>query len=213
MSTNHRPLKTHCKRGHAFTEVNTHVANGVRYCRPCQRERARVRKIASGPVAYAPPTRARLMELLSYDPESGQFRWKVRRTNRAHPGAIAGRTCNGYVRIHLDGVAHSAHRLAWLWMTGEWPILDVDHGDLDRSNNRWSNLRLATRAENRMNSRASKNNTVGLKGVCRNRYGFQAQIRNNGKTTYLGTFETAEAAHAAYRDASIRIYGEFARTE
>lgn len=157
-------------------------------------------------------TLERLLVLLFYNPETGLFYWRVDR-GAAKVGDVAGyRHDDGYVRIGLDGKHYKAHRLAWFYMTGLWPAEDVDHRDLNRSNNRWSNLRSATRAQNHANRKAQKRNRLGLKGVSRTRAGkFTAMINKNKVRTHLGTFATAAEAHAAYAKAATVLHGEFGR--
>lgn len=152
------------------------------------------------------PEKAR--ELLSYDPVTGDL--ALRGSNLAKQPA--GHVINGYRRISLGefGV-HYAHRLAWLLMTGSWPLLPVDHADGDRSNNAWSNLRLATVTQNNANSRRPRNNTTGHKGVTRYRGKFRAQIAHSGRRIWLGDFPTVEGAAAAYVAAAIQHFGQFAR--
>jgi hypothetical protein len=159
-------------------------------------------------------TQARLRKLLHYDPETGEFRWLER------PGSfVAGRIAGGasphsdYWRITVDGRIHPAHQLAWLYMTGRWGRPTIDHRDGNRANNRWTNLRRATRSENNANRLRQRNNTSGFKGVTRERRSgkWRAHIRKNGRLRRLGTFRTPQAAHAAYVAAARRLFGEFAR--
>lgn len=89
----------------------------------------------------------------------------------------------------------------------------VDHIDGDSLNNTRSNLRIATRGQNRANSRPNRNNTTGFKGVRRRGTRYRAEITVDKKTTYIGTFDTPEAAHAAYVEAAKQHFGEFARGE
>ena len=99
-------------------------------------------------------------------------------------------------------------------MTGEWPSTKIDHRDGDPLNNRWANLRCATDAENSQNRKVMRDNALGIKGVRRHRYGrFAAQITVGKKQLYLGLFDTAEEAHAAYCKASAEFHGEFGRTK
>lgn len=161
-------------------------------------------------------TAERLKELLDYDPGSGVFTWKVaRRGQYARPGVAAGtRHINGYMCIGVDRRRYLAHRLAWLYMTGEWPRDEVDHRNLDRLDNRWVNLRAANHDENSRNTRIRRNNTTGLKGVSHYHDGprsFRARIFVKGKEHHLGLFATAEEAHEAYCKASANLHGEFGR--
>ena len=153
-------------------------------------------------------TQARLKEVLHYDPDTGLFRWLVTNSNRAVAGsACLSRNGNGYVQVGIDGRRYEGQRLAWLYMTGEWPAHLVDHVDMDQANNRWTNLRAATLAENMVNTRARR----AAKGI-RSRCGrYQAHIGIDGKQVYLGTFDTAEAASAAYEAAARNAFGAFAR--
>src|ERR1019366_2534525 len=108
-------------------------------------------------------TQQRLLELLHYEPSNGQFTWKVHR-HRCRPGAIAGcREDLGYIRIGVDGCYYRAHRLAFLYMTGQFSKGEVDHMNLDKSDNRWANLRAATRSENMGNQKRPSHNTSGIK--------------------------------------------------
>jgi len=145
------------------------------------------------------PLQATLRELLFYDSETGIFTWLVKRPGWLKVGDGAGYLLEGYRVISLHGRQYKAHRLAWLYMTGSWPEEEIDHKNGKRADNRWSNLRLATRSLNKQNMRkARSDNQVGLLGVSPNRKNFQAEIRLNGRGYYLGTFRTPEAAHAAY---------------
>src|ERR1700724_777328 len=111
-------------------------------------------------------TAARLREILHYDPETGIFTWRVRTSNRANVGATAGCICaNGYPQTSIDGHRYSMHRLAWLYVTGEWPGAETDHRNGDKTDNRFCNLRPATKAENGRNRAIYKSNTSGFKGV------------------------------------------------
>jgi hypothetical protein len=161
-------------------------------------------------------TRERLQEVLSYDSELGVFIWKKPNTNRLKPGDRAGAVDGkGHIQMRVDGVQYSAHRLAWFWVHGEWPVEEIDHIDRNRSNNRISNLRQATKSQNRANTIAFSNNRSGFKGVhfCRGHLNkpWRALINHQGKRTHLGRFATPEEAHAAYAAAANQMFGEFAR--
>jgi hypothetical protein len=152
-------------------------------------------------------TQAELKRLLHYDPETGI--WTNLRT-----GHRTGCTpSQPYRKITFQRKGYYAHRLAWFYVTGEWPPSKIDHKNNDPTDNRWSNLRLATDLQNVANCRIKKQNKVGLKGVIRakekNRW--TAQISVNYHSTHLGTFNCPAAAHFAYLIAATREFGEFAR--
>ena len=164
-------------------------------------------------------TQARLKELLDYDPETGVFTWRNRidaspQWNGHYAGTTAGciekRYLQRYLKIRLSENLFYAHRLAWLWMTGSWPG-EIDHRDCDGVNNKWDNLRACTKRENAGNRRTARNKAVRLKGVKRSRGKYAASIRDHGVTKHLGVFDTAEAAHAAYCEKAVEVFGEFAR--
>lgn len=160
-------------------------------------------------------TAERLRELLSYDAQTGLFTWRVSRPGRyGRVGAVAGFfDSSGHRRICLDCETYAAHRLAWLYVHGEWPVGDIDHKDTVRSNNAIDNLRPATNAENHFNMRRHRDNASGFKGVDFHRKvgRWRAVIHVGGKQSHLGYFDTAEAAHAVYVAAATEHYGEFAR--
>lgn len=152
----------------------------------------------------------RAREALAYDPDSGFVTWRISR-GTAKAGERAGSvTVHGYRNIHLDGVTHQEHRLIWLLVTGEFPPETVDHRDGDPLNNRWENLRLATRRDQQGNKRVSKSNALGIKGIRQHKNKFRADIEIDGTNYYLGLFATAEEASAAYSRAEINAFGEFA---
>jgi len=154
-------------------------------------------------------TAERLRELLAYDSETGVFtRLKDRPDGRHKVGEIAGCSSRGYVKIRVDDELYAAHRLAVLWMTGEWPTDLVDHVDGDGTNNRWANLRQASRQINNQNRRRTGSKRPGaLLGAFPSGNRFYSKIFVEGKIMRLGTFSTAEEAHAAYVKAK-RIHHE-----
>ena len=103
--------------------------------------------------------------------------------------------------------------MAWVIVTGKWPRHEVDHQDTDPANNKWNNLREATRVQQLYNRRVMGNSITGLKGIYKNKHGttFNARIRVNGKRLFIGNFATAEEAHAAYCVAAREYHGEFSR--
>ena len=140
----------------------------------------------------------RLKECLIYVPETGVFTWLVRpgndkKTNICNAkfsGKRAGTIDTlGYVKIWIDRKQYRAHRLAWLYMTGEWPPHDVDHANMQRDDNRWMNLRSANKSQNGANRSAQINNSTGAKGVTISPNGnaWHARIQVAGKQEYLGS--------------------------
>lgn len=159
-------------------------------------------------------TQEMLKRRFSYDPEAGLFT-RLRPGGRGQKaGSIAGVVNdNGYVRIWILGKHYRAYRLAFLYMTGRMPPPDmtVDHINRCKTDNRWSNLRLASPRENRANCGPRSDNSTGFKGVSRTASGrFSANIMIEGRSCYLGTFDTAAEAGAVYGAASNDAYGEFA---
>lgn len=149
-----------------------------------------------------PLTQERLKELLHYEPETGHFTRRVS-SGGASVGSRAGSpTALGYLLIGVGGGREYAHRLAFLYVTGEFPAADVDHINRSPGDNRWSNLRLASRSENNLNSRVSARNTSGHRGVqwfARDRK-WRAYGKLNGFAKHLGYFDDlAEAAATAQK--------------
>ena len=143
-------------------------------------------------------TLERLREVLLYDTVSGEFAWRIPRP-KIQVGTAAGGFCNGYRIIKIDGRSYKAHRLAWLYVYGKWPLGRLDHADHNRANNRINNLRDCNARFNSQNRKsANSDNTTGLLGVSPNGNNFKARIRIEGESTYLGTFATAKLAHEAY---------------
>lgn len=145
-----------------------------------------------------------LLEIIKYEPENGTFERLKRTSSNA---AIGGINKHGYRVISVCGKPFYAHRLAWLYMTGDWPKGQIDHINGNRSDNRWCNLRDVSLQKNQQNLNSpQKNNTTGLLGVCymgENRRGkkYAASIYRNGVKHNLGYFETPEEAHVAYMNA------------
>lgn len=160
-------------------------------------------------------TQARLHVLFHYDSETGEFIRKTRTSNSTRIGEVAGAVQRqGYIQLRVDGVLYLAHRLAWLYMTGRMPDDEIDHRDLNKSNNSWGNLRPADGSLNNANKPTQKNNSLGLKGVSKHNGGpkYRADVRINGRQKYLGCFPSREAASKAYAEAANDAFGEYARS-
>lgn len=159
-------------------------------------------------------TAERLREVLHYDKTTGVFRWKI----NCHPvkaGDIAGcQTACGYRQIKIDKRIYRSHRLAWLYVTGEWPLSMLDHRNGDRSNNEFDNLRECNGTQNNGNIGKRSFNKSGFKGVYRNGKWstWVATIGLKKRVLFLGCHATPEAAAMAYDAAAIAQYGEFAVT-
>ncbi len=165
--------------------------------------------------------------ILDYNPETGVFTWRSRprdhfKTKRAYSIwnarfalKMAGSSDTKYWQILINCHKYRAHRLAWLYMTGEWPKKRIDHRDTDPSNNRWINLREATNSENGSNRPTPSNNTSGYKGVSwrRDMGKWQVQIAKSGKYFHIGYFDEDKLSNAAaaYANAAKDLHGEFAK--
>jgi hypothetical protein len=157
------------------------------------------------------PSAVYIRERLDYDPATGLFLWRrhdamPNKWNGRWAGNVAGRTCHkGYRQIAIANSRHSAHRIAWLMMTGEWPKADIDHINGVRDDNRFSNLREATRAENNRNASMQKRNASGVSGVSWHKMArkWQANISVGHRRIHLGLFSDITAAAAARKTAEI----------
>lgn len=158
-------------------------------------------------------TQKELKETLNYDPETGSFTWIKSKSKKIKLGDRAGSYDHyGYVTIKINKENYKAHRLAYLYMNGEFPEKHIDHINGNPSDNSFSNIRSANNFENQRNRKLQKNNKSGYKGVCWSKRDgvWITHIRINGKHTYLGTFSDKELAHKAYCEAAKENYKEFA---
>lgn len=155
------------------------------------------------------PPQSELMRRFNYDPATGQF-VRLIGSRKVKPGTVAGSLNRGYVKISIDSRPYFAHRLAWVYMTGEQPSMGIDHINGNRSDNRWSNLRVSSQTDNMCNASSRKHNRTGLKGVTKhNDSKYVARICYADRRQYLGCFKTAEEAKAAYDAAAKILHGEF----
>ena len=146
-------------------------------------------------------THSRLLEALDYNPETGIF------TRSRGKRMVGSDHTNGYLQIRVDYNRYLAHRLAWFYVYGDWPVMDIDHVNRNRKDNRIANLRLATRKQNNANRPGVAKS--GFKGVVQTKYGFRAAISIDNSFKSLGTHKTAEEAHAAYCRAAQELFGEY----
>lgn len=154
---------------------------------------------------------SQLTEMLRYNPQTGDFTWLVTR-GAAKAGMTAGNVvAEWYVRIEIFGKQYMAHRLVWFYVNNEWPENDIDHINRNRCDNRFSNLRIASKSQNQANRPIHPRSTIGLKGVRHSSKSmFAARIKINKKFIHLGTFSCPAAAHFAYQIAADKHFGEFA---
>lgn len=141
-----------------------------------------------------------LKSLFHCDPESGTLIWKANRGCYPCGGKVAGGPDNkGYQMVRIGNVQYGNHRIIWAICTGVWPENDIDHINGNRSDNRFVNLRAATRGENLQNQRkAHRDNKSGYLGVTRNGKKWVANITVQGQTFQLGTYPSPSKAHEAY---------------
>lgn len=144
-------------------------------------------------------------QYFTYDPETGLFLVKqISKRCKTPIGGVAGsKLPSGYRYIHIPTHGRVyAHRLAFLFMTGEWPKNIVDHLNHNPDDNRWANLRDVDYSGNNHNSKMRKDNKSGVRGVHydkkHNKY--VAQIKHQKVTYRLGRYKTLEEAAKAVAD-------------
>lgn len=159
------------------------------------------------------PLFERVKYLLDYDPETGVLTRKISRGCTKAGDTISSIVADGYIGLQIDGHAYLAHRIIYLWMTGEEPPEQVDHRNLIRTDNRWENLRAASQSQNRANTRTLSNNTSGYKGVdwYPKYQKWRARIAHQGQSILVGYFQDPAIAYDAYCKAAYGLKGDFAR--
>jgi len=153
-------------------------------------------------------TAERLRELLTYDPKTGFFSWRVSRGSAKEKSEAGRKNSHGYIEISIDSRFYKAHRLAWMHVYGEWPVEQLDHINGIRTDNRLANLREATNAQNGQNQAMYSHNTSGHPGVswCRTYGKWKAKIHAAGKLHHLGYFHKVEDAVAARAKAKSELH-------
>jgi HNH endonuclease len=147
---------------------------------------------------------------IEYNPDTGLFRWLNPNSHQAVSWFKGNKSVRQYRRLWILGRHILAHNVAWALMTGRWPEHEIDHRNRQQGDNRWSNLRSATHAENSRNRSVGKNSSTGVVGVSRFGKRFRACIRFQGKQLSLGLFSTIEEAAIARRDKAETLYADFA---
>lgn len=158
-------------------------------------------------------TQEELKSLLKYDPLTGDFTRLVSKGG-VTVGDVAGCSCKrlGYVRINVNLKSYQSHRLAFLYMTGKFPVNHVDHINRIPSDNRWSNLRECTLSQNQANSSTQLKSFSGFKGVTWDKAAqcYRARISHNKKAYHIGHFDCKQSAALAYNKKAKELFGEFA---
>lgn len=179
-------------------------------CLPCKREKQRKRcrerrHLWAPDLRHLQPIEATLdlaRASIVYDPETGKFYGPT--------GDEIGFTRkDGYIFIYVGDRKLGAHRVAFLLMTGSIPPI-IDHANRIKDDNRWCNLRAATKSQNTANAPAYRTNRSGVKGAIKRGSRWGAEIIKDGERHRLGYFDTKEEAGEAYRQAALRLFGEFA---
>jgi hypothetical protein len=150
-------------------------------------------------------TQSELKELLEYDPNTGIFTWKVNRGTARIGNNIKCVDNKGYIVVRINSKNYNIHRLAFLYMTGEWPKEQVDHISGDRSDNRWSNLRDVSCRDNACNQHTHRNGRLPGCYWHKGNRKWRAQISINGIIRCLGYFTTEEEANHAYLKAKANL--------
>jgi len=175
---------------------------------------------------FTPQEEEQIRETYAYDPETGVFTWKkCKKRSRMKIGDVAGSMVpNGfganYWQLFFNNTSLRAHRVAFFLMKGRWPLpgMEIDHRDNNPLNNKFDNLREATKTQNIANRKKYINNKSGYKGVTfygkrKARKPFQAHIKTDGRNYSLGTYFTAQEASEAYLSAALFLHGEFANLD
>jgi len=159
-------------------------------------------------------TQEELKSLLSYDKNTGLFKWikTVSATGIKHSNAGC-LSPIGYIYIGINRKSYKAHRLAWLYVYGYIPKNQIDHINGNKADNRLCNLREVTTYQNALNQKLAKNNTSGIKGIslCKKTNKWNVRITINGIRKSLGCFDDIELAELVIKEARDLYHGEFAR--
>lgn len=154
----------------------------------------------------------RVRKVLRYNKRTGIVSWRISSNHFIEPGDRAGYyMVNGHRLIGLEGHRFLETHIIWLIVTGQWPEHEIDHRNRKQGDNRWCNLREATRQQNVLNQAGWKHKPSGLpRGVYRKRDKFRVHITIEGRTKSLGTFSTVEEATSFRLAAERKYYGAFA---
>jgi len=155
-------------------------------------------------------TQAELKEILNYDLDTEVWTWKVDRSIKVKAGDRAGTIdpTTGYRKIGINGKKYQSSRLAYFYMTGKWPEHTMDHKNRIRDDDRWCNLKPATKTEQQRNRGMQKNNNSGHTGVSWHKptKKWMAQIKVDKKRIHLGLFDNLEEAVAFRKEAELKYW-------
>lgn len=160
-------------------------------------------------------TQDELKTLVHYDPYTGLMTWRVARKGVVKGATVGRLQRQGYRQVYMGGKdlgrSYYVQDLAVLYMTGNWPVYDVDHKNTIKDDNRWINLREATRSENKANAPVQANNKLGLKGVSwSERDRIYAWSVKRDSIRVRGRSDCPAAAHLSYVVAADKLFGRFA---
>lgn len=156
-----------------------------------------------------------LRSLFTYEPDTGLLRWKINRAQMKigdPAGAKRGET--GYLQVSIDQKLYRVHLVIWKIVTGEEPPNFIDHEDTIKNNNKWGNLRDATKSQNQANIGLISTNTTGAKCV----FWYKAyqkwavQCWKDGKAHFGGYHTEFNVARGVAENLLKKLHGEFART-
>lgn len=156
-------------------------------------------------------TQEELKKILNYDPDTGEFVWRINICN-VRTGDVAGNVAKSGTKIYrfimINYKNYRAHRLAWLYVHGEFPENHIDHIDGNGCNNKLQNIRQVTRFQNQKNMRRSSSNKSGVTGVYfrKDTRAWCVQITANLKKITIGCFNNIFDAVCARKNAEIK-YG------
>lgn len=159
-------------------------------------------------------TQRYLRKILSYNPSTGIFIWRIKTfRSKANVGDTAG--CDngiGYIKIGIRGIAYYAHRLAHLYMVGKFPKELIDHINQNGLDNRWCNLRQATKSQNMINKKKIRRNKSGYNGVTWHKKAkkYEAYVTHKRKKYYIGLFTDIKEAAQKRDDKAVELFGEYA---
>jgi hypothetical protein len=148
------------------------------------------------------PSQRTLLTLLEYNAKDGSLHWKVWRGGIAKSGSRADKSVRHQTKIL--GRRYVTARVIWKMVTGKDPKLCIDHKDINPNNNKWSNLRQATKSQNCVNT-SKKPGRSNHRWIYPNGNGYTVLVRNK----YIGWFKSFDVAKRAAHSAAKKEFGEF----